>query len=390
MGVFKRYNKTDRNGQVVLGKDGNPIKTGPWFVQYPYERDSITGKKKYRTIKSTYNKEKADKLFREKMDEFELKDKFSVRVDAEMTFSELMNWGLEQKVMKKKASASDDANRAIHLKNHFGSAKACRVTPLDADNFRFSMVETISEHTNKPFSGTSVNKMVSLARRIYYLAIDAGILKTNPFARRGAFTEHSTGKYIPAEEFEEILKHLQEHIKPIVITAYLTGMRQGEILNLTWDRVNLKQGVIDLSHLDTKTDEARRIYYGQLERLKAVFDDAAAKKARNQKLVFVRPDRSAHYKVDLDRKFKAACSKAKVTKYNFHCLRHTFNTNMLKAGVEQVVIMKMTGHKTPHMFIRYHHMDDEQAHSAMERFNRHMMQNSLGEAPCNKPDADGK
>jgi integrase len=83
----------------------------------------------------------------------------------------------------------------------------------------------------------------------------------------------------------------------------------------------------------------------------------------------------AHYKMDLDRKIKAACKKAKVDPCNFHDLRHTFNTNMLKAGVDQMVIMKMTGHKTMEMFIRYHHMDNEQADNAMDRYNSYLLQN---------------
>ncbi len=230
-------------------------------------------------------------------------------------------------------------------------------------------------YPKKPFSGTSVNKMVTLARRLYYLAIDAGILKNNPFARRGVFAEHPTGKYIPADEFEKIYKHLPEYIQPVVLTAYLSGMRQGEIINLTWSRVNLKQQVIDLSHLDTKTDEPRRIYYGRVERFKRIMDQAVKLRRKKQELVFVGTDGKAHYKMDLDRKIKAACKKAKVKPCTFHDMRHTFNTNMLKAGVDQVVIMKMTGHKTLEMFIRYHHMDDEQADNAMDRFNSHMTQN---------------
>jgi hypothetical protein len=49
-------------------------------------------------------------------------------------------------------------------------------------------------------------------------------------------------------------------------------------------------------------------------------------------------------------------------------LRHTFNTNMRKAGVDRSVIMKITGHKTTAMFHRYNTVDSEDARSAMDRY----------------------
>ena len=42
---------------------------------------------------------------------------------------------------------------------------------------------------------------------------------------------------------------------------------------------------------------------------------------------------------------------------------------MLKAGVSQTVIMKLTGHKTNEMFIRYSHIDKEQGESAMKKLD---------------------
>ena len=96
-----------------------------------------------------------------------------------------------KELMTAKASASDDLARAIHLKAELGNCKAAQITPLMVDNFRIKMKKTISERTDKPYSGTTINKMVSLARRIYYLGIDAGIVKSNPFARRGTFKEES-------------------------------------------------------------------------------------------------------------------------------------------------------------------------------------------------------
>jgi len=47
------------------------------------------------------------------------------------------------------------------------------------------MTKTKSKKTGEFFSGTTINKMVSLGRRIYYLGMDAGIVSKNPFARRG-------------------------------------------------------------------------------------------------------------------------------------------------------------------------------------------------------------
>jgi integrase len=45
--------------------------------------------------------------------------------------------------------------------------------------------------------------------------------------------------------------------------------------------------------------------------------------------------------------FLKACRSGGIENFRFHDLRHTFNTNMRKAGVDQSVIMKITGHKAP-------------------------------------------
>ena len=369
MGIFQRYVKKDNRGNPITSKDGKPQREGPWFVQYPHSRDPETGKIKYRTEKASFSKKKAEKIFRAKVDAFQEMEQLGVQVDPELSFSKLMDWGLEQDVMSAKASASDDLARAVHLKAEFGNRKAAQITPLMVDNFRIKMKKTVSEHTDKPFSGSSINKMVSLARRIYYLGMDAGIVKSNPFARRGTFKEEPKGHYIPDQEFWKIYKHLPEYLKPVIMVAYMTGMRRGEILELKWDRVNLSEGYVDLTPEDTKTDEPRRIYFGSINELKDVFIDADLKKKAGQELIFTKDDGSPVPKWYIQRLFKKACLKVKVYPYRLHDLRHSFNTNMTKAGVDQVVVMKLTGHKTNAMFLRYSHIDQEQGEGAMEKLN---------------------
>jgi len=50
------------------------------------------------------------------------------------------------------------------------------------------------------------------------------------------------------------------------------------------------------------------------------------------------------------------------------------DTNMRKAGVDQVIIMRLTGHKTNEMFLRYSHIDQEQSEGAMEKLNGFLSQ----------------
>jgi integrase len=277
--------------------------------------------------------------------------------------------------MKAKASASDDAARAEHLKAHFGKCKATRVSPVMVDNFRQTMKSIISKKTNQPFSGATVNKTVSLARRIYYLAMDHGLVSQNPFARRGVFPEHPKGKHIPDEEFRKLHAELRDYLRPVALTAYLTGMRRGEILNLRWDQVNLFKGMIDLTEEDTKTREPRHIYFNSVPELKDVFVEAARKRNPDQELVFTKPGGSQVPKWYMERLFRKACVKAGVGPYRFHDLRHTFNTNMSKAGVKDAVVMKLTGHKTLAMFLRYSHLDKEQGENAMKLLDNYLSGN---------------
>ena len=372
MGIFQRYIKTDTNGNPVMGKNGKPVREGPWFIQYPSERDPQSGKVKYRTEKASFSKKKAEKMFRSKCDAFQEMEKFGVQIDTEMTFSELMDWGLKQEVMKNKASESDDAARAVHLKTYFGDCKAVQISPLNVNNFRIKMKRTVSERTKKPFSGSTINKMVSLARRVYYLGMDAGMVKSNPFARRGTFKEEPKGQYVSDDAFWRIYKHLPSYLQPVSVTAYLTGMRRGEIIGLRWNRVDLFGGYIDLTKDDTKTDDPRRIYFHSVKALKDVFVEAARKRKPEQEFVFTNPDGNPVPKWYMERVFKKACLDAGVGPYRFHDLRHTFNTNMLKAGVKTAVIMKLTGHKTDAMFSRYTHLDEELGTDAMKKLVTYM------------------
>ncbi|HMK74622.1 MAG TPA: tyrosine-type recombinase/integrase, partial [Thermodesulfobacteriota bacterium] len=61
-----------------------------------------------------------------------------------------------------------------------------------------------------------------------------------------------------------------------------------------------------------------------------------------------------------------ALKSAKIGNFRLHDLRHTFTTNARKAGVDKSVIMRLTGHKTSSMFIRYNSVDEADAKHALQ------------------------
>ena len=61
-------------------------------------------------------------------------------------------------------------------------------------------------------------------------------------------------------------------LRRIVIIAYLTGMRQKEILQLSWNSVDLKEGFVRLRVALIKTDEARfvRLFLQVIQMMKEI------------------------------------------------------------------------------------------------------------------------
>ena len=98
---------------------------------------------------------------------------------------------------------------------------------------------------------------------------------------------------------------LPSYLKPVVTFAYHTGWRAGEILSLTWDRVDVKQGIVTLDPGETKNEGARTLYLDEelLKEMKALYSN------RQLGCPFV-----FHYngkKIQrITRAWKAACIKA--------------------------------------------------------------------------------
>lgn len=167
---------------------------------------------------------------------------------------------------------------------------------------------------------------------------------------RKGFFEHG--------DFLALRDSLPDYLRGFVTFAYKTGWRVSEIENLTWNQVDLDQGIVRLETGETKNDEGRAVYLD--EELKGVFNCQWEARKKNQKLlpyVFFNHDGRDKLK-DFRRAWDTACKCAEIGKRLFHDLRRTAVRNMVRAGMPERVAMMVSGHKTRSVFDRYNIVND--------------------------------
>ena len=268
-------------------------------------------------------------------------------VDAKVKFGDLAKWYLELPEVRKKRSYKRDCQTIKTLVSFFGAKMLCKITPGLVDSYREKRLVTPSGRTpDTMVQPSSVNREISCLRSIFNRAIRHGMAEKNPVQLKMLKENNSRDMVLTPEQYDRLLASCRPYLKPIVQTAYRTGMRKGEIIPLVWGKVDLKGGLIHLKHQDTKTNEGRSIPLCQ--ELLDMF--RAMPRGLPGAPVFTR--NGQHVKC-IREAFAAACKKAGIENFVFHDLRHCFCTNAFKAGLPALVVMKISGHKTMAMFKRY-------------------------------------
>jgi len=272
------------------------------------------------------------------------------------TFGLLAEWYLNLPSVKRLVYLKDLRASLNHFLAAFGELQVLKLKAEDLERFQDDKVK-------EGYALSYVDKMVGAARNMVNRATEndkAPYSALKPFKGVSKMLRkngNARDRVLTPDEYQRIYDKLPNHLKAVVATAYFTGMRKGEILGLTWDRVSFDMRLIRLRAEDTKDFEER--YVPMSDEILHIFKRLKANDGEGY--VFKYKGAPFH---DIRFGLKSACEEAGI-KYGakveggfvFHDLRHTFNTNMRKAGVTESVIMKITGHSTREMFDRYNTVD---------------------------------
>ena len=139
---------------------------------------------------------------------------------------------------------------------------------------------------------------------------------------------------------------MNPELASIVGVAIETAMRQGEIMGVTWNKVDLKRQTVTLE--DTKNGEKRIVPL--TTRATQILRDLP--RNLDGKVWTYTPHgmRASYIK---------ACKRANIEGLTFHDLRHEATSRLFEKGLGLMQVAAITGHKNMQMLKRYTHLKPE-------------------------------
>ena len=157
-----------------------------------------------------------------------------------------------------------------------------------------------------------------------------------------------------------------DYLKPMILLVLNTGMRRGEVFSLRWEDVDLSKRQIIVEGKTAKTGQTRHLPLNS-EALETI------QKWRLQaegEYVFTSPVTGRRFD-NIKRSWEALRTRAGLTDFRFHDLRHTFASKLVMAGENLYTVKELMGHSTVEMTEKYAHLAPELKVSAVEKLVNH-------------------
>lgn len=204
-------------------------------------------------------------------------------------------------------------------------------------------------------------RSVRAAINFYYR--DHELALKNPLSNFSLSESESRIRYLTRLEAQNLIHASSENyfLCCFIRLALNTGCRSGELLCLTWDRVDFENKYLILNRDDTKTKRRRFIALNQVS-----IDVLISMKNKDfsRKWVFYNDQTDTHI-LSLKKGFRLACQAANIHDFRIHDLRHTFATWLVQANVPLYTVRDLLGHTCITTTERYAHLQIDHLRDAL-------------------------
>ncbi len=285
------------------------------------------------------------------------------------TFQELTDWYLGLSEVQKLASYKRVGIALNNFNKVFGNRIIGSVVKSEIENFQAMREKDISPAT--------IDIEISTIKTMITAAFDNDKLdghalkafrKIKRKLKRGANARERT---INFEEYIKLIEKTASHFKPVLIIAFNTGMRSGELQKLKWSYIDKEKSFIRLPPEVTKERKAKDIPINH--NVKDALDSLP--RALMHDFVFTYKGRPLSHINGFVSPFKTACDRAGLpygrnTKdgITFHDTRRTVKTNMVAAGVDPVYRDLILGHSLQGMDMHYLAPSEDTLKEAMSKY----------------------
>jgi integrase len=339
--VFKRKQKL---------ADGSVVEDPIWWMAY-YHRG-----REHRKSTGTTSEVKARRILNDTLQRI-ARGRLIPNEDR-LTFDDLVKDIKNEYQVIGRRSLSTASYHVMHLREFFAMDRAVDITD-----------RVLAYQTYRLQGGASratVNREVAHLGRMLSLAVELKKLSWRPKFKlldgervRQGFLEHG--------DFVTLLGNLPDYLKPVVEFLYLSGWRKGAACNLEWRDIDLEGRTARLRIESSKNKEPWILPLAG--RLWEIIQTALSERRLDCPYVFHWGGRKIG---DFKKAWKTACKKSGLEGTLVHDLRRCAARNLSRAGVPEVVAMKITGHKTNSMYRRYRIVDENELREAQERLQGHL------------------
>jgi integrase len=219
----------------------------------------------------------------------------------------------------------------------------------------------------------TLNATLAFLKMLFKFAVDEGYVAANPAQRIVPFRETKKSeavKFWTEDEVERILDKVKPWWRDAFEFLYQTGLRKGELMNLTWDDVQLKGNPPGIT-VQAKEDWATKTLKKRVVPLsaRAIEILQRQKKSKKHKYVFTGAEGN---KIHADRIYNALKQALKQLNLegDVHQFRHTFASHLVMRGAGIETVSKLLGHSSIEMTMKYAHLAQDHLQTAVNLLTR--------------------